>query len=255
MKTELFDLTGHVSLISGGNGGIGLGMARGLARAGARIAVWGRNEEKNARAGAELGALGAEAHAFVCDVSDEAAITRQVEATVERFGRIDSCFANAGTWKASPFTEMTMADWNEVLRVNLSGAFVLFREVAKHMIERGGGGKLIAVASVGSIHGMPRHENYSASKAGLCALVRSLAVELARHDIQANTIIPGWIETDMTAAIRRWEKLDRTVISRTPARRWGRPEDFEAVAVYLASPASRFHTGDVLRLDGGYAIF
>ncbi len=255
MKTELFDLTGHVSLISGGNGGIGLGMARGLARAGARIAVWGRNEEKNARAVAELEALGAEAHAFVCDVSDEAAITRQVEATVERFGRIDSCFANAGTWKASPFTEMTMADWNEVLRVNLSGAFVLFREVAKHMIERGGGGKLIAVASVGSIHGMPRHENYSASKAGLCALVRSLAVELARHDIQANTIIPGWIETDMTAAIRRWEKLDRTVISRTPARRWGRPEDFEAVAVYLASPASRFHTGDVLRLDGGYAIF
>ena len=255
MKTELFDLTGHVSLISGGNGGIGLGMARGLARAGARIAVWGRNEEKNARAVAELEALGAEAHAFVCDVSDEAAITRQVEATVERFGRIDSCFANAGTWKASPFTEMTMADWNEVLRVNLSGAFVLFREVAKHMIERGGGGKLIAVASVGSIHGMPRHENCSASKAGLCALVRSLAVELARHDIQANTIIPGWIETDMTAGIRQWEKLDRTVISRTPARRWGRPEDFEAVAVYLASPASRFHTGDVLRLDGGYAIF
>ena len=241
MKTELFDLTGHVSLISGGNGGIGLGMARGLARAGARIAVWGRNEEKNARAVAELEALGAEAHAFVCDVSDEAAITRQVEATVERFGRIDSCFANAGTWKASPFTEMTMADWNEVLRVNLSGAFVLFREVAKHMIERGGGGKLIAVASVGSIHGMPRHENYSASKAGLCALVRSLAVELARHDIQANTIIPGWIETDMTAAIRRWEKLDTpaTCYDSTAATRSSESPSSGVTARRGASPLSR----------------
>ncbi|RMF25285.1 MAG: SDR family oxidoreductase [Deltaproteobacteria bacterium] len=255
MQPKLFDLSGHVALITGGNGGIGLGMARGLARAGARIAVWGRNEEKNARAVAELAAIGAEAHAFVCDVANESAIEQQVAATLQHFGRIDSCFANAGTWKSSPFTEMRVEDWDEVMRVNLTGPFVLFREVAKHMIARGGGGKLIAIASVGSIHGMPRHENYSASKAGLCALMRSLAVELARHDIQANTIVPGWIETDMTAGIKQWEKLDRTVISRTPARRWGTPEDFEGVAVYLASRASRFHTGDVLRLDGGYAIF
>ncbi len=255
MTQQLFDLGGHVALVTGGNGGIGLGMARGLAGAGASLALWGRDQEKCRRAVAELEELGAEAAAFRCDVGDEQQIAQQVAATLERFGRIDSCFANAGTWKAAPFTDATVEDWNAVLRVNLTGPFVLFREVARHMIERGGGGKLVAVASIGSIHGMPRHENYSASKAGLCALVRSLAVELARHDIQTNAILPGWIETDMTAEIKRWEKLDRTVVSRTPARRWGTPQDFEAVAVYLASPASRFHNGDILRLDGGYAVF
>ncbi|RMD85204.1 MAG: SDR family oxidoreductase [Candidatus Dadabacteria bacterium] len=254
-RHALFDLHGHVALVTGGNGGIGLGMARGLARAGAALAIWGRDQEKNRRAVAELRELGADAEAFQCDVASEESVCTQVARTLERFGRIDSCFANAGTWKASPFTSMTLEDWEAVLRVNLGGAFLVFREVVKHMIDRGGGGKLVAVGSIGAIHGMPRHENYSASKAGLCALIRSLAVELARHDIQANAILPGWVATDMTAELRKWRKLDETVRARTPARRWGTPEDFEAVAVYLASPASRFHTGDVLRIDGGYAVF
>lgn len=251
----LFNLEGHVAIITGGNGGIGLGMARGLAKAGATIAVWGRNIHKNAEAVAELSALGATAGGFAVDVTQEEQVASTMRETLERFGRVDSCFANAGVGRAAAFTEMTIEDWNAVVDINLVGAFLTFREAARHMIARGGGGKLIGIASIGSIHGMPRQAQYSASKAGLCALVRSLAVELGRHDIQANTILPGWIETDMTEGARSWDKLRETVVHRTPARRWGRPEDFEGVAVYLASPASAFHTGDTLRVDGGYAVF
>lgn len=251
----LFNLEGHVAIITGGNGGIGLGMARGLAKAGATIAVWGRNIQKNAEAVAELSALGATAGGFAVDVTQEEQVVSTMRETLERFGRVDSCFANAGVGRAAAFTEMTIEDWNAVVDINLVGAFLTFREAARHMIARGGGGKLIGIASIGSIHGMPRQAQYSASKAGLCALVRSLAVELGRHHIQANTILPGWIETDMTEGARSWDKLRETVVQRTPARRWGRPEDFEGVAVYLASPASAFHTGDTLRVDGGYAVF
>lgn len=251
----IFDLRGHVSVITGGNGGIGLGMARGLARAGAAIAIWGRNIEKNARAVAELASTGAQVAAFPVDVAEEDQVASAMKETLERFGRVDSCFANAGVGKAVPLTEMTVSDWDTVMDVNLTGAFLTFREAVRHMRERGGGGKLIAVASIGSLHGMPRQAQYSASKAGICALVRSLAVECARDGIQANTILPGWIETDMTEAARSWDKLRETVVQRTPARRWGRPEDFEGIAVYLASHASDFHTGDTIRVDGGYAVF
>ncbi len=250
-----FNLDGHVAVITGGNGGIGLGMARGLAKAGASVAVWSRNTDKNAAAVAELLALGCQAEAFVCDVAREDDVARAMQETLARFGRVDSCFANAGVGRAVAFTEMTVEDWAAVVDVNLVGTFLTFREAVRHMKTRDGGGKLIAVASVGSMHGMPRQAQYSASKGGVCSLVRTLAVECARHGIQANTIIPGWIETEMTEAARSWDKLRETVVQRTPARRWGRPEDFEGVAVYLASKASDFHTGDVLRVDGGYAIF
>jgi NAD(P)-dependent dehydrogenase (short-subunit alcohol dehydrogenase family) len=250
-----FHLDGHVALVTGGNGGIGLGMARGLARAGARIAIWGRDSTKNAAAVAELEALGAEAAAFVVDVSIEEQVAGAMGETLTRFGRVDSAFANAGVGVAAPFTSMSMSQWNAVVDVNLVGAFLTFREASRHMVERGGGGKLVGVASIGAMHGMPRQAQYSASKAGLCAMIRSLAVELARHGIQANAILPGWIETDMTVAARSFDKLRETVVHRTPARRWGRPEDFEGIAVYLASRASDFHTGDTLRVDGGYAVF
>jgi NAD(P)-dependent dehydrogenase (short-subunit alcohol dehydrogenase family) len=250
-----FDLKGHVAIVTGGNGGIGLGMARGLAKAGASIAVWGRNRAKNDEAEAGLAALGAPARAFAVDVTDEEQVAAAMRATLDHFGRVDSCFANAGVGKAASFTDMTIADWNAVVDINLVGAFLTFREAARHMIERGGGGKLVGIASIGSIHGMPKQAQYSASKAGLGALVRSLAVELARHGIQANTILPGWIETDMTEGARSWDKLRETVVQRTPARRWGTPADFEGIAVYLASHASDFHTGDTVRIDGGYAVF
>ena len=251
----MFDLKGHVAVVTGGNGGIGLAMATGLAKAGARVAVWGRNPEKNASAIDGLRSLGAEAEAFTCDVADEAEIVTSMRATLERFGRVDSCFANAGTGRPKSFLDMTTEDWDAVMRVNLVGAFLTMREAIKHMVERGGGGKVVGIASVGSIHGMPRQASYSASKAGLCALIRSLAVEFARNDIQANAILPGWIDTEMTAEIQKWDKLNTAVMQRTPARRWGKPEDFEGIAVYLASPASHFHTGDVIRIDGGYAVF
>ncbi|MBM4334561.1 MAG: SDR family oxidoreductase [Deltaproteobacteria bacterium] len=251
----MFDLTGHVALVTGGNGGIGLGMARGIAKCGGRLALWGRNAEKNAEAVAELRALGADAEAFVCDVGRESEIVRAMDQTLARFGRVDSCFANAGMGLARPFVEMSVADWNAVLDVNLTGVFLCFRESARHMIARGGGGKLVVTSSIGSLHGMPRQANYAASKAGVIALIRSLAVELGRHDIQANAVLPGWIETEMTAPAMSWKKLYDTILHRTPAGRWGKPEEFEAVAAYLAARESRFHNGDVLRVDGGYAIF
>ena len=251
----MFNLKGHVSVITGGNGGIGLGMARGLAKSGASIAVWGRNLDKNAKAVAELKELGAEAKAFQCDVSKEDQILKGMADTLAYFGRVDSCFANSGIGIAKPAIETTLDDWNKVLDVNLTGVFLTFREAAKHMIARGGGGKLVATSSIGSMHGMPRNSSYSATKAGVIAIVRSLAVELGRYNIQANAVIPGWIETDMTVEARAFEKLNKTVIQRTPAHRWGEPRDFEGLAVYLASPESDFQTGTAIALDGGYTIY
>ena len=251
----MFDLKGHVSVITGGNGGIGLGMARGLAKSGASIAVWGRNRDKSAAAVTELNGLGAEARAFQCDVSMEEEIVKGMADTLAYFGRVDSCFANAGIGIAKPAIETTMEEWNKVLDVNLTGVFMTFREAAKHMISRGGGGKLIATSSIGSMHGMPRNASYSATKAGVIAIVRSLAVELGRYNIQANAVIPGWITTDMTIEARAFEKLNKTVIQRPPARRWGEPRDFEGLAVYLASRESDFQTGTAIPMDGGYTIF
>ncbi len=250
-----FDLKGHVSVVTGGNGGIGLGMARGLAKAGAKVSVWGRSEEKNASAVEQLSKLG-EAHAVACDVAEESQIASALEATLGKFGRVDSCFANAGIMKnTTPFLEMSADEWNRILSVNLTGVFLTFREIAKHMVARGGGGKLVVTASIGATFGIPRGEHYSASKAAVCALVRSLAVELGKHDIQANAILPGWIDTDMTEHAKSWDKMNEMILHRTPAHRWGTPEDFEAIAVYFASPASSFHTGDSVTLDGGYTRF
>jgi NAD(P)-dependent dehydrogenase (short-subunit alcohol dehydrogenase family) len=139
--------------------------------------------------------------------------------------------------------------------VNLDGAFLTFREIARHMVERGGGGKLVAVGSIAERFGTPRQPHYAVSKAALGSLVRSFAVELARHDVQVNAILPGWIETEATAPARAHAPLDEAILRRTPARRWGAPEDLEGIAVYLASDASRFHTGDSICIDGGYSIF
>jgi NAD(P)-dependent dehydrogenase (short-subunit alcohol dehydrogenase family) len=253
--TNPFDLQGHVALVTGGNSGIGLGLARGLAKAGADIAIWGRDEAKSAVAAKELAELGVEVDTFQCEVSDEGQVVAATAAVVERFGRIDSCFANAGFGFPRPLLETSLEDWNAVMNVNLTGVFLTFREAARHMVERGGGGKLVATSSIGSFHGMPRQESYAASKGGLNALVRSIAVELARYDIQANCVLPGWIETPATEPAIAFKKLYDTIVHRTPAHRWGTPADLEGVAVYLASEASRFHTGDTLVVDGGYVVF
>ena len=251
----MFDLKGHVAVVTGGNRGIGLGMAKGLAKAGAQVAIWARNQDITREAVAELRALGAQSEGFACDVTSEDQVRTALRETLAHFGRVDSCFANAGVMLGRSFVDMTLEEWNQVININLTGVFLTFRETARHMIERGGGGRLVATASIGALFGMPKQQHYGATKAGILALVRGVAAELARHDIQANALLPGWIETEMTAGARSWEKLANEVVRRTPAKRWGKPEDFEAVAVYLASPASRFHTGDVLRIDGGYSVF
>lgn len=251
----MFDLTDRVVVVTGGNGGIGLGMARAVAGAGAAVSVWGRNEDKNADAVAQLRDLGADADAVAVDVSDEAAVAAAMAATVDRFGAVDSLFANAGIGGGAPFVDQTLEGWHRVMSVNLDGAFLCFRAAARHMVERGGGGSLVGVSSTSAIHGAPANQAYSCSKTALLALVRGLAVELARHRIRCNSIMPGWTETDMTAPLQGWEKFMRSTTARTPVRRWGVPDDFGAAAVFLADPTQAFHTGDCLVVDGGYTIF
>lgn len=252
---DLFDLGGKVAVVTGGNRGIGLGIARGLARAGARLALWARDEGRSREACAELLALGAEVASVPCDVSSEAEVGRATRETLARFGRIDVCFANAGFGVPANPLRLALDEWRRVLAVNLDGAFLTFREVARHMVERGGGGKLVAIGSISEIFGTPKQPHYAASKAALGALVRSFAVELARHDVQVNLILPGWIVTEATQPAVDHAPLHEAILRRTPARRWGSPGDLEGIAVYLASDASRFHTGDSIRIDGGYSVF
>jgi hypothetical protein len=252
-----FDLTGKVALLTGGNSGIGLGMARALAEAGADLAIWGTSAAKNAAAKAELEKTGRKVLALACDVSDEAAVTAAFAETVRELGRVDACFANAGVSGRGTrsFLEMTSEEWRRVLKVNLDGAFYTFRAAARHMVERGGGGTLVGTASLAAIEGAPRSEHYAATKGGMISMIRALAVEFARHGVRANAILPGWIETDMTANAIANPKFAGNVMPRIPMRRWGTGDDFGGIAVYLMSSASAYHTGDTFLIDGGYALF
>jgi NAD(P)-dependent dehydrogenase (short-subunit alcohol dehydrogenase family) len=249
-----FDLSGHVALVTGGNSGIGFGIADGLAEAGADVAIWGRRAENNGRAREELSRHGTRVVDVVCDVTDQESVAHAFASTLSQLGRIDSCFANAGGGDLhASFVEMTLDDFRSVTSVNLEGAFLTFQGAARHMIERGGGGSLVGISSLAAVEGMARGQHYAAAKAGLIAITRSLAVELARHEIRANSILPGWIETPATES--GFAKLGDRIVKRIPERRWGRPSDFVGAAVYLASPASAYHTGDALVIDGGYRVF
>jgi NAD(P)-dependent dehydrogenase (short-subunit alcohol dehydrogenase family) len=254
-RFDLFDLTGRVAIVTGGNRGIGLGLARGLVRAGAAISIWSRDDVRNREAVADLEGLGGRASSQVCDVSDEASVTEACARTVEDLGRIDIGVANAGFGSYDDPIGMSLERWRRVLATNLDGTFLTFREIARHMIARGGGGKLIAVSSMVESFGAPKQPNYAASKGAVGALVRSYAVELARHDIQVNSIQPGWIETEALRPLMDDARASSVILGRTPARRFGEPRDLEGLVVYLASDASRFHTGDSIRVDGGYSIF
>lgn len=259
MAFKPFDLTGKVALVTGGNGGIGLGMAEGLAAAGAKVAIWGQNPEKNAKAEATLKAHGVEVLVQKVDVADEAAVVAGVAEVIKTFGRLDFCAANAGIGGGAPFAEMTTEKWRRVTTVNLDAVFWTFREAAKHMIARAEagdpGGSLAVTSSTSAIHGAPRNQAYASTKAAVIAMIRGLAVEYARYGIRANAILPGWIATDMTAGLQAWDTFNEKAIGRVPMRRWGEGEDFSGVAVYLASDASKFHTGDSLVIDGGYTIY
>ncbi|MEM7765997.1 MAG: SDR family oxidoreductase [Pseudomonadota bacterium] len=256
-----FDLTGKVALITGGNRGIGLGMAEALAASNATLAIWGRNDAKNAEAAAALSKLGAgEVKAWSVDVGDEQAVIDATADVIASFGRIDSCFANAGIGAGAPsFSEMTTETWRKNMAINLEGAFWTLRESVKTMVERArqgdSGGSVVGVASLAAIEGAARNQAYAATKGGLISMLKGIAVEHARYGIRANAILPGWIATDMTEAGQNSEAFSQKVIPRVPARRWGEPEDFGGTAVYLASDASAFHTGDTFVIDGGYAIF
>jgi len=255
-----FDLSGKVALVTGGNGGIGLGMAEAMAQAGADIVVWGTNEKKNTDAGKKLAGYGHRVITRRVDVASESEIVDGIQAAVKDMGRIDAVFANAGIgFGAAPFVEITADSFRRIEAVNVEGVFFTLREAAKHMVERAKagdpGGSLVGVASLAGIEGAGRNQHYGASKGAVISMMRGIAVELARYGIRANTIAPGWIATDMTRHAQDSQVFTEKVISRVPARRWGKPEDFGGVAVYLASDASAYHSGDMFVIDGGYAVF
>jgi NAD(P)-dependent dehydrogenase (short-subunit alcohol dehydrogenase family) len=245
-------LDGRVVVVTGGNSGIGLGMAEACAHAGADVAIWGTNPDKNAAAETRLKETGRQVVALRCDVSDEDAVVAGFAETVERLGKVDACFANAGVMGLRPFVDQTLEGWRHSTSVNLDGVFLTLREAARHMVARGEGGSLIGMSSVSAIHGAPNNQAY---KAGVVAMMRGLAVELARHRIRCNAIQPGWIETPMTAPGLENEKFVANTTYRTPVRRWGQPEDLGPAAVFLADPDHLFHTGDCLVVDGGYSVF
>lgn len=256
-----FDLTGKTVLITGGNRGIGLGMAEAVAAANANVAVWGRKAPANADAVEALSKLGSgEVKAWEVDVADEQAVVEATVDTVSSLGRIDTCIANAGIGVgAASFSDMSTEVWRKNMSVNMEGAFWTLRETAKHIVERAKagdpGGSLVGVASLAAIEGAGRNQAYAATKGGLISMMKAIAVEHARYGVRANSILPGWIATDMTEAAQGSEAFETKVITRVPARRWGEPSDFGGVAVYLASDASTYHSGDTFVIDGGYSIF
>jgi 2-dehydro-3-deoxy-D-gluconate 5-dehydrogenase len=249
----LFDLTGKVAFVTGGNGGIGLGMAKGLASAGASVAIGARNKDKARSALAELTADGARAEFVPVDVSEETSCRKAVIEVVNRFGRLDILVNNAGTTVRRQPEDLSATDWHRVLETNLTGAFICSQAAYPHFV-RDGGGKIINVGSMLSIFGTAYAAAYAASKGGLVQLTKSLATAWAKDNIQVNAILPGWINTELTQGARREvEGLHERVLARTPARRWGEPDDFAGIAVFLAAAASNFITGAAIAVDGGFS--
>lgn len=258
---NMFDLGGRVAVVTGGNGGIGLGIAQALASAGCNVSIWGRNAEKSKAAAATMAAGPGKVDIRVCDVTDSASVRDAMKATLDTFGRLDGCFANAGIGGGGrrAFIERTEEEWRTMFATNLDGVFHVFQAAARHMTERANNGdrfgRLVATSSLASLFGTARNEHYAATKAAINALVRALAVELARYGVTANAILPGWIKSEMTAKIMSDEKFVGNVMPRIPMRRFGEPSDFSGIAVYLMSGASSYHTADCFVIDGGYTAF
>jgi 2-dehydro-3-deoxy-D-gluconate 5-dehydrogenase len=254
MSAGPFDISGKVAIVTGGNGGIGLGMARGLANAGAAVAVVGRNEAKSAAAVAELTEAGARAIAVAADVTDKAAVAAMTERVARELGRIDILVNNAGINIRKPPDQLDIAEWDTVIRTNLTSAFLCSQAVYPAM-KQAGGGKIINIGSMMSIFGAGFAPAYAASKGGIVQFTRTCACAWAADNIQANAVLPGWIDTDLTKRARQEiGGLHDRVLARTPAARWGGIDDFAGIAVFLASSASDFVTGTAIPVDGGYSV-
>jgi NAD(P)-dependent dehydrogenase (short-subunit alcohol dehydrogenase family) len=255
-----FDLTGKVALVTGGNSGIGLGMADAVAAAGAEVSIWGTNPQKNKDAQKQLEGHGAKITAHICDVSNVSMVDETMAKVIEDHGRIDACFANAGV--GSPrtyFVNLSDEQWKRIMGINLDGAFYTLRAATRHMVERSEkgdrGGRLIATSSLGAIAGQANAETYAGTKGALISIIHGLAVELARYSITANAILPGHIETPMTEVTYNTnEKFINAIMPRIPMRRWGTGADFGGIAVYLMSDASSYHTGEKFLIDGGFFL-
>jgi len=251
---RLFDLKGRVAIVTGGNGGIGLGMARGLAEAGARVVVAARNADKARMAVKELEGLGGEARFVAVDVADEASVEAMVRATVDAFGALDILVNNAGTNIRKQPQEYSLAEWRQLIDTNLTSAFLCSRAAYPHM-QKAGRGKIINIGSMMSIFGASFAAPYAATKGGIVQLTRAMACAWAEDHIQVNAVLPGWIDTELTRQARRQVAgLHERVVARTPDGRWGTGEDFAGIAVFLASPAADFITGTAIPVDGGYSI-
>jgi 2-dehydro-3-deoxy-D-gluconate 5-dehydrogenase len=253
MAASPFDLRGRVAIVTGGNGGIGLGMAEGLAAAGASVVIAGRNAEKNANAVDALRRAGAKAIAVEGDVTDERSCRALVAAAVREFSRLDILVNNAGINIRKRPEDYALADWNAVIATNLTSA-MLCAQAAYPEMKRAGGGKIINIGSMMSIFGAAYAVAYGASKGGIVQLTRGLAAAWAKDNIQVNAVLPGWIDTDLTRRAREEVPgLHERVLARTPAGRWGTREDMAGIAVFLASPAADFVTGVAIPVDGGYS--
>jgi NAD(P)-dependent dehydrogenase (short-subunit alcohol dehydrogenase family) len=251
----MIDLRGRTVVVTGGNSGLGLGLARGVGGYGAAVVIWSRTESRNRQAVAELREDGIEASSVACDTADEAGVARAMRETLDRHGQVDSLFANAGIATAASFVDTPLEEWQRVLRTNLDGTFLCARETARHFIQRGGGGSLVVVSSMIARFGGACQAAYTTSKTGLTGLGRTLAVELARHQVRVNILVPGWTATPMNAHLREDERFVRATTQRTPVRRWAQPEEFGDVAAFLADPTLTFHTGNEVVVDGGYTVF
>jgi len=254
MDGRLFDLSGKVAVITGGNGGIGLGMAKGMANAGATIVVAGRDAAKNADAVEQLQALGAQARAIPVDVLKEESCRALIADTLKAYGRLDILVNNAGMSIRKQPEDYTLAEWHTVLDSNLTSAF-LCSHAAFPAMKKGGAGKIINIGSMMSIFGAPFATAYAASKGGIVQMSKAMATAWAKDNIQVNAILPGWIDTALTKRAREQiGGLHESVLKRTPAGRWGEPSDFSGIAVFLAAPASDFITGAAITVDGGYSV-
>ena len=252
--TKLFNLSGNVAVITGGNGGLGRSIAIGLAEAGASVAIFGRNEDKNKNTLAELKAIGVKAMALKIDITKRTELAPAIKKVEQELGGISILVNNAGIAVLSGgILNETLEEWDSVIETQLNAVFLLSKLVAKSMVNNKKG-KIINIGSMYSFFGSGIIPSYSTAKGAIIQLTKSMAVELAPYNIQVNAIAPGWFETDMTAVVKTMPVMNDEIIQRTPVGRWGQPKELAGTAVFLASKASDFVTGETIRVDGGYAI-